>query len=467
VVDRQSNSAEMGGPIPCLPAVKHVQKLLIAAAPAAQQVEIIMQYFRLSTLVPVVLLLAVGCSDHTLTSEPAQEGPPSYSQAPGRVAVCHILDGGGYSRIMVADAAYASHVAHGDASPGAEVPGNPGHWFDDQCRAVLLPTTSVGSDGGTVLAGEGAVEFVFPENALSDEVSIAVQAVSDPLDSPGMVAGLVFRFLPSGTQFEAPVRITVQYDPDAIGTLDENMLRIQKLVDGNWVPVPGSTVNTADRTVTAWLSSFSVYGVGVTVHRVPTVTVTSLSHVFWKDDDYYGWDPETVIHDAVTFDSYSEMAGNYLSDGFTASVGTGEIIVVRIQPPSGYRFQVTRHRTAPFQTFFSNVFWTTGIGVPGEYYVPAPLSVTYENLDGTAPQGNYEHAGLSTTGQGIVMSYYADVTADFSFTAVEFWFTVSHAVAALPRTYSSVRSHSGPSFGVGARGVGIRDATVMAIVRNR
>jgi hypothetical protein len=424
--------------------------------------EIIMQYFRLSTLIPVVLLLAVGCSDHTLTSESAHEWNPSFSQAPGRVTVCHVNHEGTYSRMTVAEAAYASHVAHGDQSPGAQVPGYPGHWFDDECRAVLLPSVPVGPGGGTVEAADGVVEFMFPENALSEEISIAVQAVSDPLNSPGLVPGLTFRFLPSGTQFAEPVRITVRYDPDALGTLHENLLRIQKLVDGNWVPVAGSTVNTADNTVTAWLSSFSVYGVGVTVHRVPPVTVTSLSHNF-----QVGWDEldhETHIYDAVAF-NHTPSAGSYVSDGFTAAIGTGEIIVVRIQAPSGYRFRVTRHRTAPIQSFLSSTFWFTGVG--DRYSHVEPLSAAFENLDGPEPQSGYTYASFSNTGQAAMVVYGAIVTADFSFTAVEFWFTVNHSVAAVPRTYASVNSHYFPSFGVFARGEGISDATLMAIVRDR
>lgn len=424
-----------------------------------------MGHYRMGSLILVILLLTVACSDHTLTTEPALEGTPLSSQAQAGVDVCHVNGEGVYTRITIADDAYSSHVDHGDQSPGGDVPGLPGHVFDAECRVVELPSTPMGPDGGTVVAEGGTVEFDFSANALSDEVSIVVQAVSDPLDSFGMVPGLIFRFLPSGTQFAAPVTITVRYDPNALGALDPNMLRIQKLVDGDWVQVEGGTVNTTDNTVTATLSSFSVYGVGVKVHRVPAVTVTSLSHAFEGPSEWDPWDTQTRVRDAVAFhSSYSGLIGTYLSDGFTASIGTGEIVVVRIQAPTGYRFQVSRHRTAPFQTFMSNVFWHTGVSVPNEYYVSVPLNVIFESLDGPAPQHTYTHAGLSTTGQALTVNFSADVIDDFAFTAVEFWFTVSHAVDAVPRTYPSVRSSSVPSFGVFARGEGIKDETVMAMV---
>ncbi|HSJ25538.1 MAG TPA: hypothetical protein VK929_12750 [Longimicrobiales bacterium] len=423
-----------------------------------------MRQFRRRHLIPVALLFVAGCSDHDLPTQPVYAGNPLHSQSQSRVDVCHVNGDGTYSRITVADAAYSSHVDHGDQSPGEDVPGRPGHVFDAECRMVELPSTPIGSGGGTVVAADGAVEFDFPVNALNEDLDIIVQAVSDPLSSPGMVPGLVFRFLPSGTQFGAPVTLTVQYDPATLGTLDPTALRIQKLVGGDWVPVEGSTVNTADNTVTATLSSFSVYGVGVTVHRVPAVTVTSLSHSFREGNEWDDWDTTRYIGDAVAFHSHPWAAGSYLSDGFTASIGTGEMVVVRIQAPSGYRFQVTRHRTAPTQRFHSNVYWHTGISVPNEYYVSAPLSVAFENLEGPAPQGNYAHAGLSTTGQAVKVEYSAIVANDLSFTAVEFWFTVSHSVNAEPRTYSAVASNSDPSFSVFAWGEGIRDGTLMALV---
>jgi hypothetical protein len=422
--------------------------------------EIMMRNFRLSSLILVILLFAGGCSDPIVTSELAHESVPLFSQAQAKVDVCHVNGDGSYSRITVADAAYATHLDHGDQSPGGDVPGSPGYVFDADCRAIALPSTAVGPDGGIVVGADDKLELSFSEGALTEEVSIVVQEVSDPVNSPGMAPGLVFRLLPSGTEFAAPVTLTVRYDPDALGALDPNLLRIQKLVDGDWVQVEGSTVNTADNTVTATLHGFSVYGVGVKVHRVPPVTVTSLSHSFWKDE--WDWDNQTYIHDAVYFGSGPGTAGSYLSEGFTAAIGTGEIIVVRIQAPSGYRFQVTRHRTAPFQGFFSNTIWHTGISDWSS--LSAPPSITFENLDGPAPETTYIFARLSNAGQAVGVTYHADVIDDFSFTAVEFALTVSHPVDAVPRTYSAVGTSSSPSFGSGARGEDIRDRTIMAIV---
>lgn len=419
-----------------------------------------MRHYRLSSLTLVILLLAGGCSDQIVTSEPAPEGTPLLSQAQARVDVCHVNGDGSYSRITVADAAYSTHLDHGDQNPGGDVPGNPGHVFDDDCRAVALPSTPIGPDGGTVVGADDKLELSFSKDALTEEVSIVVQEVGDPVNSPGMVPGLVFRLLPSGTQFGAPVTLTIRYDPNALGALDPNLLRIQKLVDGEWVQVDGSTVNTVDHTVTATLSSFSVYGVGVRVHRVPPVTVTSLGHSLWTED--FGWGNETYIHDAVAFRSDPGAPGSYLSEGFTAAIGTGEIIVVRIQAPSGYRFQVTRHRTAPHQGIYLYASWHTGKPDISSNF--APPTIIFENLAGYTPETTYIFSRLSNAGEAVGVTYQATVVDDFSFTAVEFAFTASHPVDAIPRTYSSVGTSASHSFGSGAWGEDVRDTTIMAIV---
>ena len=58
------------------------------------------------------------------------------SLAMTKVDVCHRDLSGDYTLISIADAAYDTHVDHGDASPGEAVPGMDGHVFDDQCQPV-------------------------------------------------------------------------------------------------------------------------------------------------------------------------------------------------------------------------------------------------------------------------------------------------------------------------------------------
>jgi hypothetical protein len=88
-----------------------------------------------------VLFLLAGCD----AVDPAA---PGASHTAGvlsanrthRVNVCHRRDGQGYILISVADAAYNTHIAHGDAGPGEEVPGTDGTYrFDDSCVPVAIP----------------------------------------------------------------------------------------------------------------------------------------------------------------------------------------------------------------------------------------------------------------------------------------------------------------------------------------
>ena len=59
------------------------------------------------------------------------------SLATTKVDVCHRDLSGDYTLITIADAAYDTHVDHGDASPGDPVPGMSGYVFDAACQPIL------------------------------------------------------------------------------------------------------------------------------------------------------------------------------------------------------------------------------------------------------------------------------------------------------------------------------------------
>lgn len=61
--------------------------------------------------------------------------------APQRITLCHHGDDGNYVRLSIDGAAEPPHRAHGDAEPGAAVPGTNGLVFDSACR--VGPATAV------------------------------------------------------------------------------------------------------------------------------------------------------------------------------------------------------------------------------------------------------------------------------------------------------------------------------------
>jgi hypothetical protein len=164
-------------------------------------------------------------------------------------------------------------------------------------RDVEPAAWSVGSAGGTISAADGSLTLAFPAGAVEGETVITVERSTDPAGDPGVVPGLVFRFGPSGTEFGAPVALEIRYDPASLPAgIGEDELRILKLVDGAWVQLEGGTVDIANRTVSATLGSFSVYGVGQRrTSRYSTFTLNA-SQAFSFTAGTSTWDREAEFY---------------------------------------------------------------------------------------------------------------------------------------------------------------------------
>lgn len=195
--------------------------------------------------------------------------------------------------------------------------------------------------------------------------------------------------------------------------------------------------------------------------NVPPVEIIQMDHTF----DYINEADMGVVRDAVTFPS---GPGSFSGPGFTASIGDGDTIVVRLEAPSNEKFVVTKHPDPEVgTTFFFNAFWYTGQGdFLSSYYSSG--TITFESIIGTTPT---EFLGLFLVcddGQTIATEAYFHVFGDFEFTAVEARFTVAQPLADQLRTYGAVTSGSEPSFGViatnGTNGGPVSDQTVMAIM---
>ena len=115
--------------------------------------------------------------------------------------------------------------------------------------------------GGTVSSSDGEVTLVIPEGALSESIRVTAGASSSSPANVRLVPGTDFDLGPDGTTFDQPVVLTIGYDPaDLPAGVAESDLRLFKVVDGTWKPVAGSTVDTEANTVTAQITSFSVFG---------------------------------------------------------------------------------------------------------------------------------------------------------------------------------------------------------------
>ncbi len=73
----------------------------------------------------------------------------------GKSDVCHKTASGSYVKIRIPDPAYPAHVAHGDASPGQEVPGMTGSIFNLSCVPIPNPCSPNPCENGGTCSVDG------------------------------------------------------------------------------------------------------------------------------------------------------------------------------------------------------------------------------------------------------------------------------------------------------------------------
>jgi hypothetical protein len=126
---------------------------------------------------------------------------------------------------------------------------------------TLLVGSTIGATGGTVASTDGIARAVFPSNAFDSNSVVSIAPTTNIPSSPRLIAGTAYDFT-SSSALSQPAQITIKYDPSRLPTgALETQLVLYKTANGAWQPVPGSTVNTATKTIQASLSQFSTYAV--------------------------------------------------------------------------------------------------------------------------------------------------------------------------------------------------------------
>ncbi len=120
---------------------------------------------------------------------------------------------------------------------------------------------TVGPAGGTIATSNGAAKLVFSPNAVAADTEIAIQEASVDANGWSILPGTTYTFEPNGLKFEAPVEMTIQYDPARLpaGTA-ENSLMLVKIVGTALEEAGNVTVDTAAKTVKGTIGGFSTYG---------------------------------------------------------------------------------------------------------------------------------------------------------------------------------------------------------------
>jgi alpha-tubulin suppressor-like RCC1 family protein len=164
--------------------------------------------------------------------------------------------------------------------------------------AIVVATNQVQllPGGGTVSVAGGQVTLDVPAGAVSQAVVLTVEPTVVVPPTAQLVLSTAFAFTPEGTEFGAPVALTIHYDPlDLLSAESETSLHVGKVVGGAFVEVAGSVVDLVARSVTAPIDGLSAFGlltappgprVGVAVGDVQSCGVlASGSARCWGEND--------------------------------------------------------------------------------------------------------------------------------------------------------------------------------------
>lgn len=140
------------------------------------------------------------------------------------------------------------------------------------CEATAPPLEfSIGPEGGTLNFADGAIVLTFPEGAVPQTTQFtAVPATSYPSSSM-LVPQTAYDIGPNGFMFAKPVTLRIKYGGVTLpGGVSEPDLGLFKVVAGSWELNPTSSVDVQAKTLTASISSLSVYGIlGIEDVQIP------------------------------------------------------------------------------------------------------------------------------------------------------------------------------------------------------
>lgn len=136
----------------------------------------------------------------------------------------------------------------------------------EQGALSLVPnggSVTVGAEGGVLTNGAGTVALDFQNGSLSSAKSISISDVTEPMLGDNPFSHPV-QLGPDGTTFDKPVTLTMAFDGSKVPPgVPFDKLAILVWKGDSWDVVPNSVVNTVDNTVSASISHFSMYTVGM------------------------------------------------------------------------------------------------------------------------------------------------------------------------------------------------------------
>jgi hypothetical protein len=135
-------------------------------------------------------------------------------------------------------------------------------------------STTVGSEGGTVVLGNSEITLDIPPEAVSEDTLFTIK----PIDSPRAgTLGQAYEIKPDGLVFKKPVFLTFKYSDTLLEGKDATTLAVATRDGDAWKTAEASLVDTVAKTVTAVIMYLSNWSLVTTATPCPTkITAGSL-----------------------------------------------------------------------------------------------------------------------------------------------------------------------------------------------
>jgi hypothetical protein len=136
-------------------------------------------------------------------------------------------------------------------------------------------TKTIGAAGGTIISADGRAELNIPAGALSSDLAISIQPITN--ECPNGV-GVAYDFLPNSTRFLIPATFTLHYTDDDINGTDPYLLNLAFQDSLNeWEVDIFKDVDTVGKTIIFDISHFSSRAVQADAKIGPAVKISSIS----------------------------------------------------------------------------------------------------------------------------------------------------------------------------------------------
>ncbi|MEP6508780.1 MAG: Ig-like domain-containing protein [Gemmatimonadales bacterium] len=128
--------------------------------------------------------------------------------------------------------------------------------------------------GGTVRSANGLVTIVAPANAVTENTSVVVQPANNTPTPSGLIPGSAFTIAPITATLAQPATLTLKYNAASLGVINRGTLQLYILNSGTWQLIAGSSVDSANGTVSAPIAKFGTFAI---IGTIPAATVASIT----------------------------------------------------------------------------------------------------------------------------------------------------------------------------------------------